>query len=73
MSVNAAGSAQNVQQALNAIRQNVQAEQVVAAVLADPSQQASQQATQQASQADQHDVGADNRHKGLGAVVDVKA
>jgi len=46
MSVNAAGSAQNVQQAVTALRQTVQAEQVAASAVVEASKQVSQEAAQ---------------------------
>lgn len=68
MSVNAAGSTQNVQQALNALRQNVQAEQVAAAALAEV-------ATQPQAQPQIREQAESNGPKtaGVGENLDVKA
>lgn len=49
MAVNAAGSAQSAQQVVAALRQTVQAEQVVAAVVVQASQQAQQAAAESAA------------------------
>jgi len=64
MAVNAAGSAQ---QAVAALRQTVQAEQVVAAVVVQASQQASQQAQQAAPEST-----APSAH-GVGENLDIEA
>lgn len=45
MSVNAAGSAQNVQQAVAVLRQTVQAEQVAAAALTEAATQSTPEST----------------------------
>jgi len=66
MSVSAAGSAQSVQIALNAIRQNIQAEQVASAAVVEAANQASKNAAQTAQQVNA--VAA-----GRGAQLDVKA
>ncbi|HEY9163423.1 MAG TPA: hypothetical protein VIN57_02345 [Magnetovibrio sp.] len=68
MSVNAAGSTQNVQQALNGLRQNVQAEQVAAAALAEAAVQA--QAQPQAPQQAENDG---PKTPGVGENLDIKA
>lgn len=67
MSVSAAGSAQNVQQAVAAIRQTVQAEQLVASVVTEAATQAAKDAAQSAVP--------DNgpRTEGIGERVDVRA
>jgi len=71
MSVNSAGSAANVQQALVALRQTVQAEQVAAVVVTEAASQAVKQA--------QQDTAAQDAQKGAvppegrGEVVDVRA
>ncbi|MCW8916678.1 MAG: hypothetical protein OQK24_12620 [Magnetovibrio sp.] len=70
MSVNSAGSALNVQQALVALRQTVQAEQVAAVAVTEVANQAAQRA--------QQDVVAQDAQKasppeGRGEVVDVEA
>ncbi|WP_139134799.1 hypothetical protein [Magnetovibrio blakemorei] len=70
MSVNAAGSASNVQQALVALRQTVQAEQVAAVVVTEAANQAAQNAQQDPSRDAHKDAPASN---GRGGVVDVKA
>jgi len=70
MSVNAAGSASNVQQALVALRQSVQAEQVAAVVVTEAANQAAQNAQQDPSRDAHKEALASN---GRGGVVDVKA
>lgn len=69
MSVNAAGSAQNVQQALYALRQTVQAEQVAAATLSEAVTEAAKQAGQQQPQPTEDAAKA----PGVGENLDVKA
>lgn len=49
MSVNMAGSAQNVQQSLNMVRQTVQVDQLVSAAAVEASSQASKISVQEAS------------------------
>ena len=66
MSVNAAGSAINVQQALIALRQGVSQEQVAAAAVSEAVQQASRDAAQNPST-----EGASS--EGRGEKIDVKA
>ena len=70
MSVNAAGSASNVQQALVALRQTVQAEQVAAVAVTESANQAAQSAQKDTSAQDVH-KDASAAH-GRGGVVDVK-
>lgn len=67
MSVNSAGSAQNVQQALYALRQTVQAEQVAAATLSEAATEAAKQAGQQQPAEDAA------KAPGVGEKLDVKA
>lgn len=67
MSVNAAGSAQNVQQAITILRQTVQAEQVAASALSEAATQSVKEAVQSAA----HDNGP--KTEGIGENVDVKA
>ncbi|MCK5165766.1 MAG: hypothetical protein KAQ66_00560 [Rhodospirillaceae bacterium] len=67
MSVTAAGSSINVQQAMIALRQSVQMEQVAASLVT----QAAQQGANNAAQAEAHDGGSDDH--GRGEQVDVKA
>lgn len=66
MSVTAAGSSINVQQALTALRQSVQQEQVAAAVIVEAATQAANSANHQA----QNESG---KSEGRGEKVDVKA
>lgn len=77
MSVNAAGSAQNVQQALYALRQTVQAEQIAAAVISEAATEAAKQSAQAATNEQQQDstaVGAVNESEaGPGAHLDIRA
>ncbi|MBL4615436.1 MAG: hypothetical protein JKY27_11270 [Magnetovibrio sp.] len=70
MSVNAAGSASNVQQALVALRQTIQVEQVVAVAVSEAANQASQHAQQEAVTQDVPKVGPPT--DGRGGVIDVK-
>lgn len=70
MSVNAAGSAQNVQQAVTALRQTVQAEQVAASALSEVATEAAKQAGQQAAQNDAPPQESSSE-EGLGQTVDV--
>lgn len=67
MSVSAAGSAQNVQQAVAVLRQTVQAEQVVASAVVEVATQAAKDAVQSTVP--------DNgpRTEGIGERVDVRA
>lgn len=67
MSVTAAGSSINVQQAMVALRQSVQMEQVAASLLTQAAGQGANNAAQ--AQAEAHDGDADGR----GEQVDVKA
>lgn len=71
MSVNAAGSASNVQQALVALRQTVQAEQVAAVVITEAANQAAQRAQQEIVTQDASKTG--RSAEGRGEVVDVEA
>jgi len=71
MSVDAAGSASSVQQALVTLRQTVQAEQVAAVVVTESANQAAQSAQQVAVAQDAH-KGAD-APEGRGEVVDIEA
>ncbi|MEG3619333.1 hypothetical protein V5T82_12770 [Magnetovibrio sp. PR-2] len=72
MSVNSAGSALNVQQALVALRQTVQAEHVAAAAVTEVANQAAQSVQQTNSAAqDAHDAA--SSQDGRGEVVDVEA
>jgi len=66
MSVSMAGSAQNVQQALNSVRQTIQTDQVVAAAVVEAANQAQQQAVQEPVEVTPQD-----EHRGQN--VDVKA
>jgi len=71
MSVNSASSAANVQQALVALRQTVQAEQVAAVAVTEAANQAVQRAQQEVVT---QDVSKDaHPPEGRGEVVDVKA
>jgi len=72
MSVNAAGSASSVQQALVTLRQTVQAEQVAAVVVTEAATQAAQGAQQDAVAQDAHKEGA-AAPEGRGEVVDIEA
>jgi hypothetical protein len=67
MSVSAAGSASSVQNAVNALRQTVQAEHVVASALSEAAAQAAKEAMPSAPQ----DAGP--RTEGVGDNVDVRA
>ena len=67
MSVDAAGSAMNVQLAVASLRQAVQTEQVAAAALIQASTQAAQQAPQAAA------PDAASKVPGVGENVDIKA
>ena len=67
MSVDAAGSAMNVQLAVTSLRQAVQTEQVAAAALIQASNQAAQQAPQPAA------PDAAPKTPGVGENVDLKA
>ena len=67
MSVSAAGSAQNVQQAVAVLRQTVQAEQVVASAVTE----AATQAAKDAAQSTVPDNGP--RTEGIGENIDVRA
>jgi len=71
MAVNSAGSAANVQQALVALRQTVQAEQVAAVAVSEAATQAAQtaQKTTAADDVSESSAAADGR----GRVLDVKA
>lgn len=71
MSVNAAGSASSVQQALVTLRQNVQAEQVAAVVVTEAATQAAQGAQQDSAAQDAHKGAA--APEGRGEVVDIEA
>lgn len=71
MSVNAASSAANVQQALVALRQNVQAEQVAAVAVTEAAKQAAQHAQQQSVAQDVQQTA--RAEDGRGGVVDVEA
>ena len=71
MSVNAAGSASSIQQALVALRQNVQAEQVAAVVVTEAANQAAQSAQQEAVAQDARQVPVEP--SGRGEAVDVEA
>lgn len=71
MSVNAAGSASNVQQALVALRQNIQAEQVAAVAVSEAANQAAQRAQQTAVAQDAQKAAVEAT--GRGEVVDVEA
>ena len=69
MSVTAAGSSINVQQAMIALRQSVQMEQVAASAVSQASQQAANNAAQTASQ----EASQEASNEGMGEQVDVKA
>ena len=71
MSVNSAGSAANVQQALVALRQTVQAEQVAAVVVTEAANQAVKQAQQDTAVQDAQKGAV--TPEGRGEVVDVRA
>lgn len=71
MSVSAAGSASNVQQALVALRQTVQPEQVAAVVVTEAANQAAQSSQQQVAAQDAQKAG--DSVEGRGEVVDVEA
>ena len=71
MSVNAASSANNVQQALVALRQTVQAEQVAAVAVTEAANQAAQHAQQQSVAQDVQQTA--RAEDGRGGVVDVEA
>jgi len=71
MSVNSASSAVNVQQALVALRQTVQAEQVAAVAVTEAVNQAAQRAQQDAVAQDVQKAA--HRVEGRGEVVDVEA
>jgi len=71
MSVNSAGSAANVQQALVALRQTVQAEQVAAVTVTEAANQAVKQAQQNTAAQDALKEAVPPA--GRGEVVDVKA
>lgn len=71
MSVNSASSAVNVQQALVALRQTVQAEQVAAVAVTEAVNQAAQRAQQDAVAQDVQKTA--HRVEGRGEVVDVEA
>ncbi len=65
MSVNAAGSSVNVQQAMVALRQSVSQEQVAAALVTEVAAQSARDSAQQAA--------VENSGEGRGEKVDVKA
>jgi len=67
MSVSAAGSAQNAQQAVAVLRQVVQAEQVVASVVTEAAAQAAKDAAQSATPNN------GPKTEGVGERVDVRA
>jgi len=67
MSVSAAGSAQNAQQAVAVLRQVVQAEQVVASVVTEAAAQAAKDAAQSATSNN------GPKTEGVGERVDVRA
>jgi len=71
MSVNSASSAFNVQQALVALRQTVQAEQVAAVAVTEAANQAAQRGQQDAAAQDAHKAAP--AVEGRGEVVDVEA
>ena len=71
MSVNSASSAANVQQALVALRQTVQAEQVAAVAVTEAANQAAQRAQQEVAAQDVQKAAQPT--DGRGEVVDVKA
>ena len=74
MSVNSAGSALNVQQALVALRQTVQAEHVAAVAVTEAANQQAVQAAQQTNTSAAQDAHeAAQPQDGRGEVVDVEA
>lgn len=70
MSVTAAGSPADIQQALNALRQTVQAEQVAAAAMSEAAAQVAKSAVQQSAQPAAQPA---PRIEGVGETLDVKA
>ncbi|PCI38608.1 MAG: hypothetical protein COB46_10965 [Rhodospirillaceae bacterium] len=68
MSVNMAGSAQNVQQSLNMVRQTIQVDQLVSAAAVEATNQASKISVQEASEPAPVEAASESR----GHSVDIK-